>query len=47
MSQWKWCATDQNNEVIKGWYQDANFQSWSSGGGQRIEGLYRRRTKGR
>lgn len=22
-----------------------NFQSWSSGGGQRIEGLYRRRTK--
>jgi len=23
----------------------ANFQAWSNGGGQRIEGLYRRRTK--
>jgi len=23
----------------------ANFQAWSNGGGRRIEGLYRRRTK--
>ena len=22
MSQWKWCAIDNNGEVIKGWYQD-------------------------
>lgn len=22
MSQWKWCATDNNGKVIKGWYQD-------------------------
>lgn len=24
MSQWKWCATDDNGKVIKGWYQDNN-----------------------
>ncbi|AGX43936.1 lysozyme [Clostridium saccharobutylicum] len=24
MSQWKWCATDGNGKVIKGWYQDSN-----------------------
>jgi len=22
MSQWKWCATDDNGKVIKGWYKD-------------------------
>jgi len=22
MSQWKWCVTDDNNKVIKGWYED-------------------------
>jgi len=22
MSQWKWCAVDDNGKVIKGWYQD-------------------------
>jgi len=22
MSQWKWCLTDNDGKVIKGWYQD-------------------------
>jgi len=22
MSRWKWCATDDNDKVIKGWYED-------------------------
>lgn len=33
------CAGVRDSSLI------ANFQAWSSGGGQRIEGLYRRRTK--
>lgn len=33
------CQGVRDNSLI------ANFQAWSSGGGQRIEGLYRRRTK--
>lgn len=24
MSQWKWCAVDDNGKVIKGWYQENN-----------------------
>lgn len=33
------CQGVRDNSLI------ANFQAWSNGGGQRIEGLYRRRTK--
>lgn len=33
------CAGVRDNTLI------ANFQAWSNGGGKRIEGLYRRRTK--
>jgi lysozyme len=28
MNQWKWCLTDSNNKVIKGWYQDTNSDKW-------------------
>lgn len=28
MSNWKWCATDENGNVIKGWYQDKGNNKW-------------------
>jgi len=24
MSNWKWCATDLDGKIIKGWYQDGS-----------------------
>lgn len=28
MNKWKWCATDENGKVIKGWYKDDAEEKW-------------------